>query len=127
MFHAQLAVWIPWSVQYLYLQGYFLSASTHETVEVTTAAQAALFGYRAWRETTVEVGTSQKNIPSRTFPTLSPAKDSQIDDHLVGICHSCGQTRSTQRELSIYAYPIYSLRPGLGYSVYICPSVSMGE
>jgi hypothetical protein len=87
---AQLAVWIPWSVQYLYLKADLLSPSTHEAMEVTAAAQAALFGYGAWSKATVEVSTSQKNIPSRAFPTLSPAKDSQVDDHLVGVCHSYG-------------------------------------
>lgn len=45
MSHAQLAVWIPWSVQHLYLQGDFLSPSTHEAVELAAAAQAAPCGH----------------------------------------------------------------------------------
>lgn len=93
LFHMLLfqpAVWITWSVQHLDLQGYLLATSTHEATEVTTAAQTTVFGYRTWRKAAVEVSAPQKNVPSRTFSTLSHAKEGQIDDHLAGVCHVCG-------------------------------------
>lgn len=93
LFHmilAQLAVRITWGVQHLDLQGYLLPSSTHEAMEVTAAAQTTIFGHRTWSKGAVEVSASQKNVSSRTFPTLSQAKEGQVDDHLVGVRHGCG-------------------------------------
>lgn len=92
LFHmllAQPAVWITWSVQHLDLQGYLLPPSTHEGMEVTTAPKSAIFGHRTWRKAAVEVSASQKNVPSRTFSTLSHAKEGQVDGQLVGVHYGC--------------------------------------
>lgn len=97
LFHmllAQPAVWITWSVQHLDLQGYLSTPSTHEAMEVTTAAQATACGHRTGSKAAMKVCASQQNVSSRTFPTLSHAKEGHVDDYLVGVCHGCWKTKA---------------------------------
>lgn len=105
---AQPAVWVTWSVQHLDLQGYLLPSSTHEAMEVTTAAQTTIFGHRTWSKAAEEVTASQKNVPSRTFSTLSHAKQGQVDSHLVGVHRGCWQTKAQHKQISFL--------PGLEHS-----------
>lgn len=87
---AQPAVRVTWRVQHLDLQSHLLPSSTHEAAEVTAAAQTTISGHRAWSKAAVEVSASQNNVPSRTFSTLSHAKEGQVDGHLVGVHHGSG-------------------------------------
>lgn len=70
--------------------GLSLAPLTHEAMEVTTAAQTTIFGHKTWSKAAMKVSASQTHVPSRTYSTLSHAKESQGDDHLFGVHHGCG-------------------------------------
>lgn len=80
-------MWVTRSVEHLHLQGDLFVCLAHEAVEVTAAAQGTVFGDSTGRKAAMELSTSQKNIPSRALSTLSSAKESQVDEHLVGVHH----------------------------------------
>lgn len=73
--------------------------------------------YSLWSQNTekatMEVSASQKNVPGKTFSTLSHAKEGHIDDHLAGVRHSCWWTEAQHKQSALCAPPLQAFSPGL--------------